>query len=90
MINRCSPGLSAKSALTTEGINLLDHLLKNNNNRNLRNKKLSDYITKIAKLGGYPARASDPPPGNIVMWRGLSRLIDIGLGFNLAIKIVGN
>ncbi|MDR3490837.1 MAG: hypothetical protein P4M12_02195 [Gammaproteobacteria bacterium] len=50
----------------------LDHLIKNNNDKESKNKKLSDYITKIAKLGGYLARALDPPPGNIVMWRGLS------------------
>jgi hypothetical protein len=35
------------------------------------------------------ARASDPPPGNLVMWRGLSRLTDIVLGFEAA-KLVGN
>jgi hypothetical protein len=90
MINRCSPSSPAKLAITNDEISLLDHLVKNNNDKQSRNKKLSDYITKIAKLGGYLARASDPPPGNIVMWRGLSRLTDIELGFNLAIKIVGN
>ncbi|WFU40045.1 hypothetical protein QA640_38430 [Bradyrhizobium sp. CB82] len=37
-------------------------------------------LSKIARLGGYLARASDPPPGNTVMWRGLSRLTDIALG----------
>ncbi|WP_027555927.1 hypothetical protein [Bradyrhizobium sp. Cp5.3] len=33
---------------------------------------------KIARIGGYLARASDPPapPGNTVMWRELSRLTD--------------
>lgn len=90
MINRCSPNSSAKLALTNDEINLLDYLVKNNNNKSSKNKKLSDYIIKIAKLGGYLARASDPPPGNMIMWRGLSRLTDIELGFNLAVKIVGN
>ena len=50
---------------------------------------LSSYITKVARLGGYLARASDGPPGNTVMWRGLSRLTDIALGFEAA-KLVGN
>ena len=90
MINRCYPGSSAKLALTTLEINLLDHLVINNKDKSSKIKKLSHYLTKIAKLGGYLARASDPPPGNIVMWRGLSRLTDIELGFNLAVKIVGN
>jgi hypothetical protein len=30
------------------------------------------------------ARARDPPPGNTVMWRSLSRLTDIALGTMLA------
>jgi hypothetical protein len=32
-------------------------------------------------LGGYLARTHDPPPGNTVMWRGLTRLTDIELGY---------
>jgi hypothetical protein len=55
-----------------------------------RRKTLSQYLIKIAKLGGYLARANDPPPGNIVMWRGLSRLTDIGLGAAIGARIVGN
>jgi hypothetical protein len=47
-------------------------------------KSLSDYLIKLARLGGYLARADDSPPGNTVMWRGLSRLTDIELGFELA------
>ena len=51
---------------------------------------MGDYLLRIAKLGGYLARASDPPPGNMVMWRGISRLTDIHLGFLLAKGDVGN
>lgn len=56
----------------------------------IRTKSLSAYIIKIARLGGYLARANDPAPGNLVMWRGLSRLTDIELGAHLAPEIVGN
>jgi len=28
---------------------------------------LAGYLTKIARLGGYMARARDPPPENMVM-----------------------
>jgi hypothetical protein len=52
-------------------------------------KSLPSYIIKVARLGGYLARANDPPPGNTVMWRGLARLTDIELGFDLA-KNVSN
>ncbi|HEY5812201.1 MAG TPA: hypothetical protein VIT91_20660, partial [Chthoniobacterales bacterium] len=48
------------------------------------------YLTKLARLGGYLARASDPPPGNMVMWRGMSRLTDIQLGVLIGAKLVGN
>lgn len=89
MINRFCSNASPKLALTKMEINILDYLVENNGNHPKKNK-LSDYLIKIAKLGGYLARASDPPPGNIVMWRGLSRLTDIELGFNLAVKFVGN
>jgi hypothetical protein len=30
-------------------------------------------LTKLARLGGYLARRGDPPPGNVFIWRGLSR-----------------
>ncbi len=53
-------------------------------------RKRYHYLTKIARLGGYLARANDPPPGNTVMWRGLSRLTDIELGAIIGAKIVGN
>jgi len=47
-------------------------------------------ITPV-ELGGYLARSSDPPPGNVVIWRGLSRLTDIELGHEIgAMRNVGN
>jgi hypothetical protein len=37
------------------------------------------------------ARAGDPPPGNVVIWRGLARLTDIELGAEIgAAGFVGN
>ena len=47
-------------------------------------------VTTIAKLGGYLGRANDPPPGNTVIWRGLSRLTDIALGARIGPEFVGN
>jgi hypothetical protein len=41
-------------------------------------------ISAKRRLGGYLARANDPPPGNTVMWRGRSRLMDIKLGAEIA------
>lgn len=89
MINRSASNVPATAVFTTTERRLLDHLVPDRNPDHARNKPLSAYLTKVARLGGYLARASDPPPGNVVMWRGLSRLTDIELGFGVA-QIVGN
>lgn len=84
MINRVYPNASAQLALRKIEIELLDYLVKDKMNQNHHSeKKLSHYLIKIAQLGGYLARSSDPPPGNMVMWRGLTRLTDIALGFTI-------
>lgn len=90
MLNRTAPDAPPQLALTGEEIRLLDHLVKDHGKAKPRAKTLSHYLTKLARLGGYLARASDPPPGNTVMWRGLSRLTDIELGAEIAAGIVGN
>ena len=90
MLNRSGPTAAADLALTVAEIDLLDHLVKDKDRQSLRRKTLSHYLIKIARLGGYLARANDPPPGNTVMWRGLSRLTDIELGAIIGAKIVGN
>jgi hypothetical protein len=74
---------SPKFALTPLEIELLDRLVKD---KRTRRKTLSHYLIKVAQLGGYLARANDHPPGNMVMWRGLARLSDIGMGFAMASK----
>jgi hypothetical protein len=91
MLNRIEPEISPKMALTDTEITLLDQLVSGAGNRRCRPGTLAFYLTKLARLGGYLARASDPPPGNIVIWRGLSRLTDIELGAELgAQENVGN
>lgn len=88
MLNRSAREAPPTLALTTAEIALLDRLVTDK--PKARRKALSHYLTKIARLGGYLARASDPPPGNIVMWRGLSRLTDIALGAMVGAENVGN
>ncbi len=44
---------------------------------------LGDAITAVARLGGYLARPSDPPPGSKVLWRGFIRLDGMVDGFLL-------
>ena len=91
MLNRTAPDAAPTMALTKAEIKLLDRLVRNTGNRGCTPGTLSFYLTKLARLGGYLARASDPPPGNVVIWRGLSRLTDIEIGAELgASGYVGN
>ena len=89
MISRSDPEAPPEIALTPTEIQLLDHLV-------MKKNKYTDaetspgYVIKIAVLGGYLARNSDPPPGNLVIWRGLNRLADIALGAKINGKLVGN
>ena len=58
---------------------------------NWKGETISRFILVIAELGGYMGRVKDFPPGNIIIWRGISRLYDIMIGFNLrGSKDVGN
>jgi hypothetical protein len=90
MIGRFHPEADLAVALTQTEMHVLDQLIKGGPDNPSPLKTLPDYITKIAKLGGYLGRANDPVPGNIVMWHGLSRLTDIVLGASLGAQIVGN
>jgi hypothetical protein len=92
MINPSIPNAKPDLALTKMEAMLLDRLVPDKDRRLPREKTLPNYLIKIARLGGYLARASDPPRGNTVMWRGLSRLTDIKLGamLNLPVQLVDN
>ena len=90
MLNRTAPDAPPQFALTDNEIRLLDRLVNDPGKKPPRVKTLSHYLTRLARLGGYLARASDPPPGNTVMWRGLTRLTDIELGAELGGGNVGN
>jgi hypothetical protein len=81
MMNRTMPDVPASVALTETERRILDHLFKSPGRR--KTKPISHYITSVARLGGYLARAHDSPPGNMVLWRGFARLTDIHLGFAL-------
>ncbi len=50
---------------------------------------LHHCLIQLARLGGYLARAHDPPPGNLVVWRGLARLNDLALGAEFGFTLVG-
>ncbi|BBO59763.1 IS4 family transposase [Mycoavidus sp. B2-EB] len=83
MLHRAAPDISAEIALTPSEMQRLDQLVKDKP-KNVNANPLTRYIIKLAQLGGYLARTGDPPPGNTVIWRGLRKLIDIQIGFELA------
>lgn len=86
MMNRTHPEAPAESAFSPEEITILHRL----NGESESQRTLAACIRLLAKLGGYLARAHDPPPGTMVLWRGLIRLTDIQLGFLLKHRLVGN
>jgi hypothetical protein len=88
MANRATPEAPAGVALTEAEVAILDRLAGDAGVP--AGPVVSHYLVAVAKLGGYLARAKDPPPGNMVIWRGLTRLMDIQIGFALSDGIVGN
>lgn len=89
MLNRSQPAVAPTVAPTQLELQLLERLAPDRN-APAGPPTLANYIVKIARLGGYLARAHDPAPGNIVMWRGLARLTDIAIGYSLRADNVGN
>lgn len=90
MMQRTMHVAPATLAFTTHELKLLDRLVKLRETQPTASPDLSVYVRKLACLGGYLARSHDPPPGNTVIWRGLSRLTEIELGFELALETMGN
>jgi len=90
MLQRVAVDMPPSMALTEVELLLLDEITTAKRGSTSSNTTLGDYLLCVARLGGYLARAHDPAPGNVVMWRGLARLTDIQLGFTLSAKFVGN
>jgi Transposase DDE domain len=88
MIARAAPQGPAEVALTPAEIDVLDRVVRDRADPPTV-KTLSVYLAKVARLGGYLARTHNPPPGNIVMWRGWSRLADIMTGAELVNRRCG-
>ena len=90
MINRSTEKAKASLAFTPLEIDILNRLAPEKKSALNRSPTLKTCLTQLARLGGYLDRAGDGPPGNLVMWRGMSRLTDIEIGFMMASENVGN
>lgn len=73
MISQCAPAAPLDAAFTPAEIHLLKRVVSDSPLAAQAPPLLRNLIT-VARLGGYLARASDPPPGNTVMWHGMQRL----------------
>ena len=80
-VHRMNPNTSAGATFTETEMAILNHLSGDPKQPAPRN--VAYYLLGVAKLGGYLNRKNDGPPGNAVLWRGLTRLTDIHLGFEL-------
>jgi hypothetical protein len=89
MVRRTLPDARPSMAFTDLEIRLLDQVVADRYTTPPKGT-LARYIFKTAQLGGYLARANDPPPGNKLMWKGLIRLTDIVLGALSGAKVMGN
>jgi|SRR5215831_851746 len=90
MINRSTRQAVPTLAFTPLEIDLLNRLSSIDATAKSRQRpSLDSCLTQLARLGGYLARAGDAPPGNTVMWRGLSRLTDIEIGYLLGTQKCG-
>jgi hypothetical protein len=81
---------SSLAVTTALEIQILHRLAPDSQPGSSRSSTLQSCLTKLACLGGYLNRAKDPPPGNMVIWRGMSRPTDIEIGFLMATANVGN
>ena len=90
MTNRIDPEADPGLVFTDLELRILERLAADRPTVQLQQQGLSHYLIKLARLGGYLARNSDPPPGNETIWRGLTRLVDIQLGVILGAEFVGN
>jgi len=90
MTNRIDPEADPGLVFTDLELRILERLAADRSTVQLQQQGLSHYLIKLARLGGYLARNSDPPPGNETIWRGLTRLVDIQLGVILGAEFVGN
>ena len=88
MLNRANPQLPASTVFTQDELRILSRV--DPKPPPSRGDTVGDYLVTLARLGGYLSRTHDPPPGNTVLWRGMVRLMDIELGYELAREDVGN
>ena len=83
MLARATPHAAPDTVLAAAEIATLDQIDASRSRSRLQQRTLAAYLLQIAMLGGYLARTHDPPPGTMVVWRGMTRLHDIAFGLSI-------
>jgi hypothetical protein len=82
------PAAPPEVAFTPTEIAVLDRV--NGRPSDASDRTVAHDLLAVAKLGGYLARTDDPPPGDTVVWRGLTPLADLLSGYELSGQLVDN
>lgn len=85
LIARTNPSLPSSDLLSPQEIKVLEAKATRKGQLPKPVATIAEAVILIARLGGYLARRSDPPPGTLVLWRGWKRLISMTEGWCLAI-----
>ena len=83
MSARAKPDAAPDSVLIFAKISALDRIDASRTRPRLHRRPLAACLLQIAMLGGSLDRNRDPPPGNIVVWRGMTRLHDFAFGISI-------
>ncbi|MBI5411074.1 MAG: IS4 family transposase [Nitrospirae bacterium] len=82
LLGREAPELPCAVFFEKWEVKVLDALQKRQTKgQGQRPLRIGDAIPLVAKLGGYPARPSDPPPGTGCVWKGMIRLCAMADGY---------
>ncbi|HYX32309.1 MAG TPA: IS4 family transposase [Oligoflexus sp.] len=73
-ISRASPAMSCTAAFTESEWKVLAISTKRMEKIPTDPPSIYEAVIMLARLGGYQSRKTDPPPGPIVIWRGLKAL----------------
>lgn len=85
LLGRQAPDLPAEVFFDEWEVKVLTILAKQyTRDRSDEPLKLAEAVQTVARLGGYMARPSDPPPGSKVLWKGTIRLDGMVDGFRLS------
>jgi len=83
MIGRTCPNISASDLFEECEWKSVYKIIHRNEPIPEEPPQLGEFIKMIAILGGYIGRENDPPPGPKVMWKGLARMSDFSMAWEV-------